>query len=793
MLKFGLAAGVVAALLSAMPLHAAVPPVERQALLDLYASAGGAHWTRRSGWEGAAGTECSWYGVQCDAAGGHVVELNLDSNNLAGTISALAPLSALQYCILSNNRLTGSIPPVSSLVQLRILELYANSLTGSIPSLEGLSALTSLELNSNHLTGGIPSLDGLSSLQVFDLDTNALTGPVPSLAAMTQLQYMALDTNQLSGPIPDLSALEQLSDCELYLNDFSGPVPSLANLSNLRVLLLANNGLTGNFPDVTGTALRTLDLDYNHLSGPIPSTVGNAKTLQNLLCAGNDLVGALPSSLSGLTALAAGGSDFRYNGLFTTNAALASFLAGKQEGGDWASTQTIAPSGVSAGSPTDNALRIAWTPIEYSSDSGSYGVFVSTSSGGPYAFASATSDKAQRFLTVSGLAPATTYFFVVRTTTDAGAQNANTVTSGNGAVVSASTAACGSCALEPVSLVLEGTPPLPARASEPNGLLEPGEAVAVTPSWRNVSSSTLAPVTGSLTGLEGPDNGTATYSIPNSSASYGSFAAGATRSCAGDGYTVAVNADVRPALHWDATATETLSAGETHTWTFHVGESFADVPPSSGFYADIESILHYGITKGTGGSRYGGLDGTERAQMAAFISRTHLGGDPNVPASGSVPGLGSYDCVKGGHSLFSDVAPTDLFCRQIHYVVARGMAYGCTDAAAFTSTFCPDADMTRASMAVFLARDLAGGDDAVPGSVPDPGNGRAYDCTDGAANAFPDVPDSDPDCKFVYYIWSKGIVDGFTDGTYGPAETVVRAQMAKFLTNAYGLTLGAPK
>ena len=88
-----------------------------------------------------------------------------------------------------------------------------------------------------------------------------------------------------------------------------------------------------------------------------------------------------------------------------------------------------------------------------------------------------------------------------------------------------------------------------------------------------------------------------------------------------------------------------------------------------------------------------------------------------------------------------------------------------------------------------LARDLAGGDSQVPARSPDPGNGRAYDCTDGKPNAFPDVPDGDIGCKYVYSIWSKNIVDGYADGTYGPADPVTREQMSKYLTNAYQLTL----
>jgi hypothetical protein len=46
------------------------------------------------------------------------------------------------------------------------------------------------------------------------------------------------------------------------------------------------------------------------------------------------------------------------------------------------------------------------------------------------------------------------------------------------------------------------------------------------------------------------------------------------------------------------------------------------------------------------------------------------------------------------------------------------------------------------------------------------------------------VPDSDPSCRLIYYLWSKNTVDGISDGSHGPDLFVVRRQMAKFLTNA---------
>jgi len=456
-LSTGAAAAILFAALSA---SAAIPAGERQALLDLYGSSNGSSWTDRSGWGGSPGTECSWFGVQCDSAGLHVTALELDGDNLAGTLPAsIGSLSGLEYLILPNNRLEGPIPDVSALGRLRIFELYNNRLTGPVPDLAGLSALESLELNSNQLTGTIPDLSDLSSLQVFDLDTNRLTGPVPDLSSMTQLTYIALDTNELSGPIPTLAALHELTDCELYDNELSGPVPSLAGLTKLGTLLLANNRLTGGIPDVTGVPLETLDLSYNDLSGGVPASLGGATTLRHLYLAGNALVGSLPIGLVNLSNLEPGGSDLRYNGLFSPSADLSAFLDGKQEQSDWESTQTVAPSNLTALAATDDAVRLGWDPIAYSADAGAYQVLAATSPAGPFSEVAQTPDKTAATVWVTGLRPSTPYFFVVRTITEPNPNDANVVTSVGNPSVSRSTAACGRCDLPGLTPV---HPPAPA-------------------------------------------------------------------------------------------------------------------------------------------------------------------------------------------------------------------------------------------------------------------------------------------------------------------------------------------
>ncbi len=319
-------------------------------------------------------------------------------------------------------------------------------------------------------------------------------------------------------------------------------------------------------------------------------------------------------------------------------------------------------------------------------------------------------------------------------------------------------------------------------SSNLNGVLEPGETVQFEPAWANASLSLQSP-SGSATSFTGPPG--ATYTAVDAAAVYGSVPSGATASCYSEAncYVLYVsNPASRPALHWDATLTETLSTGDSKPWVLHVGRSFADVPPGFWSYKWVETMLHNGITAGCAGGNYCPSDSVTRWQMAVFLAKALAGA--SVPTSGTVPGLGSYNCTAGGSSVFADVAPTDTGCKFIHYIAAHGITAGCGG-----SLYCPAGTVDRWEMAVFLAKSMAGSYVPVSGTVPGKGS---YNCVAGGSSVFTDVAPTDGGCKHIHYIAAKSVTAGCGTTTYCPAQVLPRDQMSVLVGKAFGLKLYAP-
>jgi hypothetical protein len=286
-----------------------IPQAECEALVALYNSTDGTHWTDHTDWL-QTNAPCNWYGVVC--SDGHVTALDLGYNQLTGPIPPeLGNLINLTELDLAGNQLQNSIPvQLGDLSNLLILDLRSNQLSGSIPAeLGNITNLDILSLYNNQLTGPIPpELGNLTNLTFLYLVANQLSGPIPpELGNLTNLTSLSLGSNQLTGFIPSqLGNLTNLTSLTLDNNQLTGFIPAqLGNLVNLYQLALAGNQLSGSIPVDLGNLihLKTLALDRNHLSGPIPSELGSLTNLHWLTLKDNHLSGEFPTSITNLVNL----------------------------------------------------------------------------------------------------------------------------------------------------------------------------------------------------------------------------------------------------------------------------------------------------------------------------------------------------------------------------------------------------------------------------------------------------------------------------------------------------------
>ena len=286
-----------------------------------------------------------------------------------------------------------------------------------------------------------------------------------------------------------------------------------------------------------------------------------------------------------------------------------------------------------------------------------------------------------------------------------------------------------------------------------NNVFEPNETAIIAPTWRNNSSAAVN-ATGTLSNLSGPTG--PTYTIPDSTANYGSIAANSTASCGSDCYSIRAAATTRPATHWDTTALETLAGGITQDWTFHVGGSFTDVDTASPFYRFIEALLHHQVTGGCTSTTYCPTSPTTREQMAVFVLVAKEGAGYSPAACGAV-------------TIFADVPSSSPFCRFIEELARRQVVSGCGGA-----NYCPGSPVSREQMAIFVLRVL---DPAL--------NPPAC----GATPMFADVPASSPFCRWIEELARRQVVSGCGGGNYCPTGSVTREQMGVFLGVPFGLAL----
>ncbi|RDX69726.1 Receptor protein kinase TMK1, partial [Mucuna pruriens] len=113
----------------------------------------------------------------------------------------------------------------------------------------------------------------------------------------------------LQGTLPNgtvFQTLTQLERLELQFNNISGPLPSLNGLSSLQILILSNNQFTSVPNDFFAgmTELQSVEIDNNPFKPwTIPDSILNCSSLQNFSANSANIVGTLPDYFSSLPTL----------------------------------------------------------------------------------------------------------------------------------------------------------------------------------------------------------------------------------------------------------------------------------------------------------------------------------------------------------------------------------------------------------------------------------------------------------------------------------------------------------
>jgi hypothetical protein len=180
-------------------------------------------------------------------------------------------------------------------------------------------------------------------------------------------------------------------------------------------------------------------------------------------------------------------------------------------------------------------------------------------------------------------------------------------------------------------------------------------------------------------------------------------------------------------------------------------EIFTDVPLTHPFYDYTALLRQNGVTTGCTAATYCPDAATTRGQMAVFLMRSALGGDafpfPQTP-------------------YFTDVPAEHPYFKYIQKMRELGVTAGCT-----STTYCPDAPVTRGEMSVFLIRAKLGV------------TGPSFSYP--AQALFSDVPSSHPYFAYIQKMRELGVTTGCSAAQYCDGAPTTRGQMAVFLIRTF--------
>ncbi|AKS43159.1 leucine-rich repeat domain-containing protein [Wenzhouxiangella marina] len=327
------------ALAATLPLstQAQVSAAERDVLIEFYQATNGDRWTKNYSWLGPVGTECDWYGVECQSHPDPAIEdevvtrLRLESNNLSGELpTSLGGLPHLISLHLRANKITGTVPRTLLLTPLESIDLSLNRIRGFgdevlpgppsatvflidlssnllswLPPDEWLAHVVHLDLSTNNLSYALAvERDWPMTMSTLRLADNRIHDVIPiSLTDFPALQTLDLSQNTIaSWPLDeaDPPALTELDLSSNWLGPFWPehlPLDSAAS-----ILRLASNGFTRPLPAwLSSLELQELDISNNDIPGDIAPAFSSLRFAEigkvALFARNNRFTGELPSNV----------------------------------------------------------------------------------------------------------------------------------------------------------------------------------------------------------------------------------------------------------------------------------------------------------------------------------------------------------------------------------------------------------------------------------------------------------------------------------------------------------------
>ncbi|KAL6848140.1 hypothetical protein ACP4OV_022268 [Aristida adscensionis] len=191
-------------------------------------------------------------------------------------------------------------PTMLRYMNLQVLDLSNNQIRGAIPqwAWENWKKLYILDLSHNELSG-VPNL--LGDISMINISFNLFEGPIP--IAGLDMKLLDCSNNRFSSiPLKFGTQLNQFSYFKASENNLSGHIPpSICEAKSLVLLDLSNNKLSGSIPSclMDISSLSVLNLERNKLNGEFPDNMNQGCAIKALDFSHNSIEGKLPRSLGG--------------------------------------------------------------------------------------------------------------------------------------------------------------------------------------------------------------------------------------------------------------------------------------------------------------------------------------------------------------------------------------------------------------------------------------------------------------------------------------------------------------